>query len=544
MLIELIAICAVLVLGMLGYKWPQAGLALLAFFLPAYGLRLSILGIPSTVLELSIYGFVIGWWAKQLFTHGLPSRPLLRRGLSEGNPFAPYVLPITAWLIVTTIAAIVSPNTTAALGLWKAYIIDPLLVVTIAVVVLRGRAERWWIVWGLVASMAALGVVAWVQHFTHVYVPAPWDTSVPFRVTSLYSYPNGVGLYFAPIIAMLVAWVCVDIKQNKWRSWRTLFKIIALAIGVGAIMFSLTKGAWMGVAVATAVAILLVWREYWRIWLGVAIVGVLLVFAIPQLNQLANRAAEPILFGDTSGKIRLVVWQEAWAMLKDHPIKGGGFANYQQAVAPYHNQWHKEITPYAIEIFLYPHNVFLNFWTEFGIFGLLVFLWLVIVFFKICWRKKNDPLVIMALVAMIALLVHGLVDVPYFKNDLAVLFWFIMVMPLLSVVTHEHRRDAQWYDMVVAGTKVVEARLNDEKRQVMRVGDHIKIWRRPEDGQHVLVEIVALHPAPTFEELLRVISPADLGHQDAPSALEVMRCYYSEADELRYGVLGIRVRLL
>ena len=27
---------------------------------------------------------------------------------------------------------------------------------------------------------------------------------------------------------------------------------------------------------------------------------------------------------------------------------------------------------------------------------------------------------------MVALLVHGLVDVPYFKNDLSVLFWLIV----------------------------------------------------------------------------------------------------------------------
>jgi hypothetical protein len=34
----------------------------------------------------------------------------------------------------------------------------------------------------------------------------------------------------------------------------------------------------------------------------------------------------------------------------------------------------------------------------------------------------------MALPVIIAILVHGLVDVPYFKNDLAVLFWMLIAL--------------------------------------------------------------------------------------------------------------------
>jgi hypothetical protein len=32
---------------------------------------------------------------------------------------------------------------------------------------------------------------------------------------------------------------------------------------------------------------------------------------------------------------------------------------------------------------------------------------------------------------MATLLAHGLVDVPYFKNDLAVLFWIVVLVPIL-----------------------------------------------------------------------------------------------------------------
>ena len=44
------------------------------------------------------------------------------------------------------------------------------------------------------------------------------------------------------------------------------------------------------------------------------------------------------------------------------------------------------------------------------------------------WARKLEILGAMA--SMAALLVHGLVDVPYFKNDLALLFWIIYALGL------------------------------------------------------------------------------------------------------------------
>ena len=63
-----------------------------------------------------------------------------------------------------------------------------------------------------------------------------------------------------------------------------------------------------------------------------------------------------------------------------------------------------------------------------GIFGILVFIWLIIKFFLIGIKLfKKDPVLIGSLTAaMIVILIHGLVDTPYFKNDLAIIFWLII----------------------------------------------------------------------------------------------------------------------
>ena len=168
------------------------------------------------------------------------------------------------------------------------------------------------------------------------------------------------------------------------------------------------------------------------------VLGLVLLF-IPPVRS--------FLFGEftlksPSGKMRLAVWEETIALLKDHPITGAGLTGYQIALAPYHQEWRKDVSPYKLEIFLYPHNIFLNFWVELGLGGLIIFLWLLLVFGKIVWQKRANPLVQLSAAAMVALLVHGLVDVPYFKNDLAVLFWLVMAWPLIiSAISSNSRVD-------------------------------------------------------------------------------------------------------
>ncbi len=108
-------------------------------------------------------------------------------------------------------------------------------------------------------------------------------------------------------------------------------------------------------------------------------------------------------------------------MLDDAPVFGAGLSGYPSRIAPYHKaDW--------IEIFQYPHDLFLNFWSETGLIGLAGFLWIVGRFFRQAFalRARGGWIVPASTAAMIALLVHGLVDVPYFKNDLAFLFWILV----------------------------------------------------------------------------------------------------------------------
>ena len=80
----------------------------------------------------------------------------------------------------------------------------------------------------------------------------------------------------------------------------------------------------------------------------------------------------------------------------------------------------------------YPHNLFLNVWSELGLAGLLftvaALFWLSIRLFRLL--RRREAWAVGAVLAWVALIVHGLVDVPFFKNDLAIL---TVALALLAV---------------------------------------------------------------------------------------------------------------
>jgi len=84
---------------------------------------------------------------------------------------------------------------------------------------------------------------------------------------------------------------------------------------------------------------------------------------------------------------------------------------------------------------LHAHNILLQFWINLGVTGVSGFIWLLVIWFSQVWRQVREYNIIAITVAaaMVALLVHGMLDVAYWKNDLSALFWIIFA---LGVTVH------------------------------------------------------------------------------------------------------------
>ena len=106
---------------------------------------------------------------------------------------------------------------------------------------------------------------------------------------------------------------------------------------------------------------------------------------------------------------------------------------------------------------------------------------------------------------------------------------------------------AKLFELVRAGHKTVELRVNDEKRQRVQVGDTIVFSNQEDKDATVEVLVIGLSYTPSFDELLNASNlhlcgyPKNITHAEAVAAV---RRYYSEAEEREYGVVAIEIEVL
>ena len=90
--------------------------------------------------------------------------------------------------------------------------------------------------------------------------------------------------------------------------------------------------------------------------------------------------------------------------------------------------------------------------------------------------------------------------------------------------------------------KDIELRLNDEKRQMINVGDIIE-FVHIDTNEIIKVEVINLHKYSTFEELFSKFDHKRFGLKDNDDS-SIMNNFYSKENQEKYGALGIEIKLL
>jgi len=443
--------------------------------LPSYLLRFSVLGIPTTFLEVMILISFTIWFLKT--TRGRFGEWFENRKKRQPYPFAFEIILILFLAFIAVIVANLknADISLAALGIFKAYFFEPMLLFILILNVLPGVQGRKKIVWALAASSVVVILPAFFQQLTGLFIFNEfWSNPEQRRVVSWFGYPNAIGLFLAPIVMVLTGFLVGQIakfnflknnieKITKIQPEKILkiLKILTLLLIIfcafASIYFAKSEGALAALALAMFIFFILVNRKTQIITLFLGIIALGTIILTPSLKAFA---LDKIWLKDLSGEIRKQQWRDTMKTFKGLTfITGNGLAGYQAAVLPYHQEGiffnRDKLVNFdsllresaelrdkywqPVEIYLYPHNIFLNFWSELGILGALVFTWLIIKYLLISlglfFRNKktnkspeNRYLALGLFGAMIVVLIHGLVDVPFFKNDLAALFFILLAL--------------------------------------------------------------------------------------------------------------------
>lgn len=111
--------------------------------------------------------------------------------------------------------------------------------------------------------------------------------------------------------------------------------------------------------------------------------------------------------------------------------------------------------------------------------------------------------------------------------------------------THHFTLIKKYFDFIKYGTKRIELRLNDEKRQKIKTGDTIVFSEKDNTQNQIETKVIDLFKYRTFSELLDKFDPEifadkNFSKQDILNALDR---FYTKEDQLKYGVIGIQIEL-
>ncbi len=369
---------------------------------PAYVLRWHYGPIPTTLLETAILATVLAFAVETWRGHDA----LVWR--------TAFTVPALVFILAGAISVVVAPSRIAGLGLFRAYLIEPIAFAFLLMHVVTTSRRALLILAGFAVAGVVVGVANAVVVLEALRAHTYDVTQTPPVV--IYTTANALALFLGPLIAVAAS-LFLHATGRAVRIGSGAFLLVA----VPSMILSFSRGGYLAMA-AVAVGLALSHRR--RIWLlaGTVAAGILLALIPPIFHRISvefQNVGGTTFFGRAG---RLELWSATLQMLRHYSVFGAGLSGFADRVAPYWNANHPER-------FIDPHNIVLNFWVETGVLGVIAFAWLLVVAFRASWQgwKSGEtdwrPIFLGVLLALVAIVVHGLVDVPYFKNDLSLEFW-------------------------------------------------------------------------------------------------------------------------
>ena len=388
------------------------------FIFPFYLVRFYVSGVPFTVLE--VFSYVL---------FGFFLLALLRKQMKLywGNParwyyYLVFILFLGATLgVVTAPHYIALPNGTlmdaqqSALGVWKGWIVAPMLYffVVTQVICNTERLKKLllnFIYSGALVSLTSYGFAIFGEGMTY-----------DLRLNGFYESANYLSLYLAPALLLGVYYLLGGVLKSRQAE---LLNLASVTVMVHALFMTQSYAAIIGVFGSLALYLFVILIRQ-KVKIGKIITGlaiICLVFASALISQINSAKFRQFIDFEnrSSSSVRLEIYEIAYNLISDYPLTGVGpglFQGFYQTKGP----GYLEHAPMEWNI-PHPHNIFFAFWLNAGLLGILSLLGLIL----LAHRHLTYPLL-----AFWGILIHGFFDTPFWKNDLAMIFWLVLAAILI-----------------------------------------------------------------------------------------------------------------
>lgn len=279
----------------------------------------------------------------------------------------------------------------------------------------------------VVCAATLLALVGIYQYVVGVDIKKEWvDTTsngaIRARAYSVFGNPN----IFAEYLVMTIP-LCVGLFWSTKRDGVRLLFLGLFVVQVLSLFMTMSRGGWLGLAVAAFVFICLVRKEL--LLLAIPLMGAA-VFVVPQ--SIVSRFMTIFNLADSSTSYRFKIWEITEAVIHDHFIVGLGLGHL-----PFKMVFEQYIRTMPI---YHAHNTFLQVFAEMGLIGFILFIIFMVSIFVNLARyplKSEDRYVKIMGAALCAsfagMLFHGMFENIFYMTKITTTFWLLLAISFALV---------------------------------------------------------------------------------------------------------------
>ena len=271
---------------------------------------------------------------------------------------------------------------------------------------------------GVVLSFYGFYQVMFPEKFRSVWTDTDMFSSITFRVYSTLENPNVLGEYFLLIIPLGAAML---LTAENWKGrigWLAACGVMGVCL-----ILTYSRGCYLGLLFAAAVFLVLLDRRF-------LVVGIIAVALCPLYlpESVLTRFTSIGNMGDTSTSYRVYIWMGTLAMLKDYWFCG---------VGPGVDAYNVVYPEYAYNAVTAPHShsLYLQLVCDTGSCGLVVFLLIIISFYRRMFTalrhgvdRRAKTFQIAGVASVTGFLVQSATDFTFYNYRVLFLFWCVMAL--------------------------------------------------------------------------------------------------------------------
>lgn len=254
------------------------------------------------------------------------------------------------------------------------------------------------------------------------------------RANGFYGHPMTLGGWLCIFMPLLL----IEFFEKRLLGKYYWLSGIAFCVCSAGLVFNATRGAWLAVAIVCGLLLIYYMLKSKRnVVIGALFIILISVVLVNNPRFMHRLDTIDDFTKYQSNTERILIWQSAWNMFKDHPILGVGLGQYTV------NYQQKYILPHAKEPNLgHAHNNFMQMLAENGIVGFIGFIVMFgYIIFKnlIDWFKVKNVYALMIVSATVCLLLQGFTE--YNVGNSAVIKMYWLVLGLLVVLSELYKKE-------------------------------------------------------------------------------------------------------